>query len=526
MRVLVTDSIAQKGIDILHQHAEVDVRQSLTAEELQSVIGAYEALIVRSQTRVTAAVIDAADKLQVIGRAGVGVDNIDVEAASRRGILVINSPEGNIVSAAEHTIAMLLALARQIPRADSLLRGGVWNRRLNGVEIRNKVLGIIGLGRVGVQVAEMAKGLHMNVIACDPMVAEDRAKRLGVEMVSLEDLLAGSDFVTIHVPLNSKTRKLISRGQLKLMKPSAMIINCARGDIVDEQALCEALDQGRLAGAALDVFSKEPTRDNILFKSDKVVATPHLAGSAIEAEESASIDIAEQVTAVLRGYLPKSPVNAPAISAEAMSVLGPYLSVGTVIGMIAAQLVQGHWKSLNIRYQGDIAKEDTRPIKVAALAGLLGTVTEERVNMVNADIVASNRGLRVSEEKDSTCENYANMITVEIETTSGRILVSGSSLRGKTHLTRVNDYWFEIEPSGEYMLFTEHKDCPGMIGVVGTIIGDAKINISQMQVSRDVEHGRGAMMVLCLDEPVPAECYQQIVAVSDIYKAIVVKLTR
>lgn len=524
MRVLVADSIAQVGIDILRQHAEVDIRQGLTAEELQSIIREYEALIVRSQTKVTAAVIAAADKLQVIGRAGVGVDNIDIDAASRRGILVINSPEGNIVSAAEHTIALLLSLARQIPRADSLLRRGIWNRELKGVQVRNKTLGIIGLGRVGVQVAEMAKGLRMNVVAYDPMVAEDRAKRLGVRLIKFEDLLSISDFVTLHVPLNPRTRKLISRDQFKLMKPSARIINCARGGIVDEEALYEAIKQGRLAGAALDVFSEEPAQDNILLKSDKVVATPHLAGSAIEAEESASIDIAEQITAIFKGYPPKSPVNAPTISAEAMSVLGPYLKVGSVIGMIAIQLTEGNLKSLSIRYQGDIAKEDTRPIKVAVLAGLLDAVTEERVNMVNADIIAANRGLRVSEEKDSKCENYANMISVKIETTSGSTLVAGSSLRGKTHLTRVNDYWFEIEPSGEYMLFTEHKDSPGMIGLVGTIIGDANINISQMQVSRGVERGSGAMMVLCLDDPVPDECHQQIVAMPGMYKALVVKL--
>ena len=526
MRVLVTDPIAQAGIDILRQHAEVDMREGLTADELQSIIGEYEVLIVRSQTKVTAAVIDAADKLQVIGRAGVGVDNIDIDAASRRGVLVVNSPEGNIVSAAEHTIALLLALARQIPRADGLLRRGIWNRELKGVQVRNKTLGIIGLGRVGVQVAEMAKGLRMDVVAYDPMVAEDRAKRLGVRLVQFEDLLSTSDFVTVHVPLNPRTRKLISRDQLNLMKPSARIINCARGDIVDEEALYEAIKQGRLAGAALDVFSKEPAQDNILLKSDKVVATPHLAGSAIEAEESASIDIAEQVTAIFEGYPAKSPVNAPTISVEAMSVLGPYLQVGGVIGAIAIQLTEGNLKSLDIRYQGDIAREDTRPIEVAVLAGLLDTVTEERVNMVNADIIASNRGLRVSEEKDSKCENYANMVSVKIETTSGSTLVAGTSLRGRTHLTRVNDYWFEIEPSGEYMLFTEHKDRPGMIGLVGTIIGDANINISQMQVSRGIERGRGAMMVLCLDDPVPIECHQQIVAVPDMYKALVVKLAR
>ncbi|TRZ48432.1 MAG: phosphoglycerate dehydrogenase [Dehalococcoidia bacterium] len=526
MKVLITDPIATEGVDILQQYADVDIQKVLTPEQLQSIIGHYEALIVRSRTKVTANIIDAANKLYVIGRAGVGVDNIDVDAATRRGILVVNSPEGNIISTAEHTIAMLLALARHIPKADSLLHAGVWNREIKGSEIRNKILGIIGLGRVGTEVAEMAKGLHMNVIAYDPMISESRAERLGVQLTELETLLARSDFIAIHVPLNSTTRGLISSDQLKLVKPTAMIINCARGGIVDEKALYDALNQGLLAGAAVDVFSQEPALDNILLKSDRVVVTPHLAASTIEAEASASIDIAEQVVAILKGYPAKFPVNAPRISTEAMSVLGPYVQVGTTIGRVVVQLIEGQLKSLAIRYQGDIAKEDTNPIKVAVLAGLLETLTEERVNMVNADIIANNRGLRVTEQKDSTCENYANMLTVEVYTKSGSTLVAGSSLRGKTHLTRVNDFWLEIEPFGSYMVFTEHKDRPGMIGAVGTIIGNANVNISQMQVSRNVQRGSGAMMALCLDEPLPVECYQQIVAMPDMHKVLIVKLAR
>ena len=526
MKVLITDPIATEGVDILQQYADVDIQKVLTPEQLQSIIGHYEALIVRSRTKVTANIIDAANKLHVIGRAGVGVDNIDVDAATRRGILVVNSPEGNIISTAEHTIAMLLALARHIPKADSLLHAGVWNREIKGFEIRNKILGIIGLGRVGTEVAEMAKGLHMNVIAYDPMISESRAERLGVQLTELETLLARSDFIAIHVPLNSTTRGLISSDQLKLVKPTAMIINCARGGIVDEKALYDALNQGLLAGAAVDVFSQEPALDNILLKSDRVVATPHLAASTIEAEASASIDIAEQVVAILNGHPAKFPVNAPRISTEAMSVLGPYVQVGTTIGRVVVQLIEGQLKSLAIRYQGDIAKEDTNPIKVAVLAGLLETLTEERVNMVNADIIANSRGLRVTEQKDSTCENYANMLTVEVYTKSGSTLVAGSSLRGKTHLTRVNDFWLEIEPFGSYMVFTEHKDRPGMIGAVGTIIGNANVNISQMQVSRNVQRGSGAMMVLCLDEPLPVECYQQIVAMPDMHKVLIVKLAR
>lgn len=526
MKILITDAIAAAGVEILRQHAEVDIRHGLKPEQLTSIIRDYEALIVRSQTKVTANIIEAADKLQVIGRAGVGVDNIDVEAATRHGIIVVNSPEGNIVSTAEHTIAMLLALARRIPQASSLLHSGVWSREFKGFEIRNKILGIIGLGRVGTEVAEMAKGLRMEVIAYDPMISESRAERLGVRLVELETLLTTSDFITIHVPLNSSTRGLIGRSQLKLVKPTAMLVNCARGGIVDEKALYDALNQDRLAGAAVDVFSQEPAQDNILLKSDKVITTPHLAASTIEAEASAGIDIAEQVIAVLKGYPAKSPVNAPMISVEAMSMLGPYVQVGTTIGGVAVQLLAGQPESLTIRYQGDIAKEDTNPIKVAVLAGLLGSLTEERVNMVNADIIASSRGLSVTEQKESTCENYANMVTVEVNTKSGRTLVAGSSLRGRTHLTRVGDYWLEIEPSGSYMLFTEHKDRPGMIGAVGTIIGNADINISQMQVSRGVQRGGGAMMALCLDEPLSEECYQQILAIPDMYKVRTVKLAR
>jgi D-3-phosphoglycerate dehydrogenase len=526
MKVLIADSLAEAGVEILRQHADVDILLSLTPEKLESIIGRYEALIVRSQTKVTASIIKAADKLRVIGRAGVGVDNIDVDAATRRGIIVVNSPEGNVASTAEYTISMLLALARRIPQAHSLLRKGVWSRELKGYEIRNKILGIIGLGRVGTEVAEMAKGLRMNVIGYDPMISESRSERLGVELVELETLLTRSDFITIHVPLTPTTRNLIGSDQLRLVKPTAMIVNCARGGIIDEKALYDALNQGRLAGAAIDVFSQEPAQDNILLKSDKVIATPHLAASAVEAETSVSIDIAEQVVAILRGYPARSPVNAPMVSTEAMSVLGPYVQVGTTIGRIAVQLLEGQLKSLTIRYQGDIAKEDTSPIKAAVLAGLLETLTEERVNMVNADIIASNRGLRVTNQKDSTCENYANMVTVEVNTKSGSTLVAGSSLRGKPHLVRVNDYWLEIEPSGSYMLFTEHKDRPGMIGAVGTIIGNADINISQMQVSRGVQRGGGAMMVLCLDEPLTTECHQQILAIPDMYRAVIVRLAR
>ena len=524
MKILVAEPIASEGIDILKEHATVDVLQNPTQTKLQSIITEYDALIVRSQTKVTAKIIEYANNLRVIGRAGIGIDNIDVDAATRCGIIVVNSPEGNVVATAEYTIAMLLALARHIPKAHNLVRAGFWNREIKGLELRNKILGIIGLGRVGTEVAELAKGLRMSIIAYDPMISESRAERLDAKLVELETLLAKSDFITIHVPLTPSTRKLIGSDQLRLVKPTAMIINCARGGVVDEDAVYSALDQGHLAGAAFDVFDKEPAQDSILLKSDKVIATPHLAASTVESAVSVSIDIAEQVLAVLGGYPAKSPVNAPAISKETMSILGPYVKVGRMIGNVAMQLLEGQPESISIFYQGDIATLDTRPLKATVLAGLFETIVEERVNIANADMIAESRGLRVSERKDSTCENYANMLTVEVNTELGKVVITGSSLRGRTNLVRVNDYWLELEPSGSYVLFTEHKDRPGMIGAVGTMIGNANINISQMQVSRGIQRGGQAMMVLCLDEPLTKECHEEILAIPDMYKAIVVKL--
>jgi D-3-phosphoglycerate dehydrogenase len=525
-RVLVTDPIAPAASDILRQHAEVEVQIGLTTAELQAAIGQYHALVVRSQTSVTRQVIEAGTNLEVIGRAGVGVDNIDVDAATRCGILVINSPEGNIVSTAEHTVAILLAVARHIPRATSQLRAGVWNRSLKGTQIRGKVLGVVGLGRVGSTVADLARGLHMNVIAYDPMVSEETAEKLGIRMVDMKTLLASSDFVTVHVPLNSTTKGLIGANELRQMKPTAILLNCARGGIVDEEALYEALQQGRLAGAGVDVFTHEPAVGNILLGSEKVVVTPHLAASTSEAEIAAGIDLAEQVVAVLSGRPPKSPVNAPVISAEGMAIIDQYVRTATTLSMIAAQLFEGNVRSIGIRYEGDIAQQNTDPVKAAILNGLLGSLADERINIVNMDFVARSRGLKIMEQKEATCENYTNMLSIEIDATSGKAVVAGSSLRGSVYLLRVNDFWFEIEPADSYMLFTEHKDRPGMIGTVGTMVGNAGVNISQMQVSRGIHRGGKAMMVLCLDEAVTPELYQQLAAIPDMYKVQVVKLAR
>lgn len=524
--VLVCEPVAASALDYLRQHVDVEVRTGMGLQQLKQAVEHRDALMVRSQTKVTAEIIEAGRHLQVIGRPGVGVDNIDLDEATRQGVLVVNSPEGNIVSTAEHTIAMLMGLARGIPAADAKLRSGVWDRSVKGREIRNKVLGIIGLGRVGRHVADLASGLHMTVIAYDPMISQGVAEKLGVRLVDMDTLLAEADFVTVHVPVNPSTKGLIGSRELRMMKPSALVINCARGGIIDEGALYEALEEGRIAGAAVDVFGKEPAQDNILLRSNKVVATPHLAASTVEAETSAGMDVAEQIIAVLRGLPPKSPVNAPMVSAELMSLLGPYMDAAATAGSICSQLMEGRLEALTIHHEGEIAEYDTTAVKAMVLSGLLSGLTDERITMVNADLVARSRGIAVAESKDTVRQNYSGMVTVEAQTSEGITRVAATCVRGATHVTRVNDYWLQIEPADDYMLFTEHKDRPGMIGTVGSIIGNADINISQMQVSRGAQPGGKAMMAMCLSAPPPAEVHEAIMAIPDLYRAPIVRLGR
>jgi D-3-phosphoglycerate dehydrogenase / 2-oxoglutarate reductase len=524
VKILISDQISEAGLEILKRSFEVDTLYTLTPDQLCSIIPNYDALIVRSSTKVTADVINAGARLRVIGRAGVGIDNIDVDTATRHGIVVVNSPQGNIISTAEHTIALILALARQIPKADSLLHAGNWNRKLKGTQIRGKTLGIIGLGRVGSEVAQLANGLQMNVLAYDPIVSAARAEKIGAKLTDLPALLSSSDFITIHVPLSNVTVGLIGAEQLKLLKPTAMIVNCARGGIIDETALFEALNKGTLAGAAIDVFTREPAVDNILLKSERAIVTPHLAASTGEAEISAGKDIAEEVLSVLNGYPPKSPVNGPSISPETLPIITPYLRIGAILGKIAIQLTSGNLNSLTIRYEGEIADKGTEAIKASILSGLLDFVTDEHVNVINAQFIAADKGLVIDEFKNQACDNYANMLTVEVHTSAGNTLISGTYLRGKYYITRINEFWLEIEPSSRYLLITDHQDRPGMVGSVGTIVGNADVNISQMQVSLGVQREKNAMMVLCLDKLLPPECLQKIVAIPGMNKASIVQM--
>lgn len=517
-RVLVCDSLDPEGIELLRKYAVVNVKTGLSEAGLISIIGDYNAMIVRSGTQVTAAAINAGSKkLQVIGRAGVGIDNIDIEAATRRGIIVVNTPTANTVAAAEQTIALMLALARQVPQADESLRQGRWERKKYiGVEVRNKVLGIVGLGRIGTEVAKRAHGLEMKIIAYDPYVSADHAARYDVQFAELPSLLQQADFITLHTPITPDTRNLINDEALSMMKPSARLINCARGGLIDEEALLRALDEGRIAGAALDVFSQEPPpADHLLLKHPKVIATPHLGGSTEEAQAGVARDIAEQIIAVLEGRLPQHAVNAPIVPAETLERVMPYFDLAERLAQFYTQIASGRIKQVRIVYGGELAQIDTTPIKAAVVKGLLQSIIEERVNLVNAHVIAKTRGLELIEEKHAGAEPFANIITLEIMANGKERSIAGTVMRGMPHIVRVDEYWIDLIPDG-YLLVCYNEDRPGMIGKIGTVLGRGDINIAFMQVGRVVPRGR-AMMVLGLDEPIPDPVFEQVLAIPGLY---------
>ncbi|MFC2034912.1 phosphoglycerate dehydrogenase [Chloroflexota bacterium] len=524
MKVLVADPVGEEGIDILRSYAEVDIRPGLKPEEIISIIGNYEALIVRSQTQVSSEIIEAGKKLQVIARAGVGINNIDIEEATRRGIVVVNAPTGNTTSAAEHTIALLLSLVRHIPQANATLKSGVWRRSdFVGTEVRNKTLGIIGLGNVGSEVAKRAQGLEIRIIGYDPFISIDHAYNLQVELVSLEQLLKESDFITLHIPLTKSTNGLIGAKELTLVKPTVHIINTARGGLIDETELVKAMREKRVAGAAFDVFTTEPVTDSILFKEDSIIVTPHLGASTSEAQAMVATDVAEQVIAIFKGRPARYAVNTPFISAETLPVLIPFIEAASTVGKMASQLAEGQISSIRIKYDGELSNYDTNALKATVLGGLLERVSEERVNLVNANIVATRRGITVLEQKELVCENYASLITIEVTTSTGTVTVATTVMRGETHIVRVNEYWIDIIPSEGYFLISDHLDRPGFVGDAGKITGDANINISSMHVGRLKPRGR-ALMILALDEPLPEEQQQQILSIPDAYTVKLVKL--
>ena len=526
MKILISDPIAKEGIEALQACAdiEVDINIGLSHNKLMSIINNYDALVVRSETKVTADIIEAGTKLQVIGRAGVGVDNIDLDAATRRGIVVVNAPAGNTISTAEHTIALMLAMARNIPQSCASLKSGQWKRaEFTGVEVRNKIVGIIGLGRIGSEVAKRAQGLEMKVIVYDPYISPDHARNLNVSLVTFEQLLRESDFISVHTTLTKGTNGLIGTKELTMVKPTVRFINAARGGIIDEKALFRAVEEGRIAGAAIDVFTEEPAVNNILVDCTKIIVTPHLGASTNEAQIGVAVVVADQVLSVLMGLPVKYAVNTPHIPAETLSMLSPYFDVASRVGKVALQISDGQFEKIVVKYNGDIANYDTSPLKAIIIKTLLESISDENVNIINASLIAQARGLRIIEEKDTNCENYGNLIAIELTTNKGVTKVGGTLMRGQPHIVLVNDFWFDIVAVSGCWLFSDHRDRPGLIGRVSSILGDADINISSMQLGRLTPRGP-ALMVLELDECIPEEIRKLLLDVPDIYNAKVVTL--
>jgi D-3-phosphoglycerate dehydrogenase len=519
-KVLVSDALPDSGLAPLQaaDQIELDIRTDLTPQQLIEVIPNYAALIVRSSTTVTEEVLRAGKHLRVVARAGVGVDNIDTKAATDHGIIVVNAPTGNTVAAAEHTIAMLMALARNIPQADAHVRTGQWKRnKFVGVEVRDKILGTVGLGRVAQEVVQRAQGLGMRVIAYDPYVTADYAAQRGVTLLDLDTLLSQADFVTVHVPLTPQTRNQINRERLFRMKAGARILNVARGGIIDEQALVEAINAGHLAGAAFDVFESEPLpADSPLRTSDKIILTPHLGASTVEAQEKVAEDVALQVLDVLNDRPARYAVNAPIIPPRDLEMLVPFIDLAERMGRLLKQLGAQGVGDIEVTVRGALANVDLAYLNAAIIKSLLADVVEVRVNLVNAKLVAERRGLNLIEVRIHQPDTpYDDTLTLQATANGQPLTVRGAVIRDEPHIVSINDLWVDIVAVGNFLL-TAHQDRPGIIGRVGTALGQADINISWMHVGRHAPRTQ-AIMALGTDEPAPPALVEQISAWQDIH---------
>ncbi len=524
-KVLVSDSVDQAGIQILSQVAQVDVKTSLSQEELVQTIPEYDALMIRSGTKVTKEVIEAAKQLKIIGRAGVGVDNVDVPAATRQGIVVVNSPEGNTIAAAEHALAMMLSLSRHIPDANQSLKNKQWERKkFIGTEVYKKTLGIIGLGKIGSHVAIAAKAMGMKILAYDPFISQERVNQLGCTLVDLDLLFSESDYISLHVPKTAETAHIIDAAAIAKMKPTARIINCSRGGIIDENALIEALEADQIAGAALDVYEVEPLGESKLRDlGGKVILTPHLGASTSEAQTNVAIDVAEQIRDVLLGLPARSAVNIPGLNPDVMEKLRPYLKLAETLGNLVGQLAGGRVDTLNVKLQGDLASNESQPLVVAAIKGLLSQALRERVNYVNAAIEAQERGIRVIETRDSSVKDYSGSIYLAASGLKGNHSVTGALLSNREiRITDLDEFPINVPPSN-YMLFTLHRDMPGIIGRIGSLLGSFNVNIASMQVGRKIVRG-DAVMVISIDDPLPEGLLSEIIKVTGITDAYTVTL--
>lgn len=511
MRVLVSDNISSKGVEILRNAGlAVDVKTGLKPDELKSIIGDYQALVVRSATKATQDIIEAAKNLKVIGRAGSGLDNVDKAAASKRGIVVMNTPGGNTITTAEHTIAMMFAVARKIPHASASMAKGAWEKKkFMGAELFNKTLGIIGLGNIGGEVARRAQCLGMQVIAFDPFLSEEKANEMGIGKIEVSELIKRADFITIHTPLTNETRNLIRADTIKTMKDGVYIINCARGGIINEKDLYDALESGKVAGAALDVFEQEPPVNNPLVGHDKVVCTPHLGASTQEAQDNVAIAVAEQIADYLvRGTI-RNAVNFPSIPADQVSALQPYIALADRLGSFASQLFDDEMTGVMIEYKGEVAGLNISTLTLAAIKGLLSPILLETVNFVNASFIAKERGIEVNETKSSDAGDYNSMITMKIKSPKRELAVSGTLFSRKDpRIVKIDRYTVEIVPEGT-MLVMHNNDKPGVIGNIGAIMGSNNINIARMHFGRE-SAGGNAISVVNVDSTLSDELLEKI----------------
>ncbi len=508
-KVLVAEKLAESGVDALREHFDVDLGLGWSADELAERIGAYDGLLIRSATQVTAELIARADRLKVIGRAGIGVDNVDVPAATKRGIVVANAPQSNIVAAAEHTMALMLAVARNVPRAHASLAAGRWERsKLSGTELSEKTLGVLGFGRIGQLVAARARGFGMHVVAYDPFVSEERYRELGVEpLESLSDVYARADFITLHLPRTPETRGVLDAEAFSQMRDGVFVINCARGELIVDEDLQAAIDSGKVAGAGLDVFHQEPITEHPLFAYPQVVVTPHLGASTAEAQDRAGVQTAEQVVAALTGGVVTTAVNIPAISAEDNELLGPFVPLCRGLGRLAMAIAPGSSVDrVEVEYLGRIAERDTRFLTLGVLMGLLAGRVDEEVNLVNAPSLAEERGITVRETREPHARDFADLVRVAIVSGSERVRVTGTLVgrRNRPHLLEAWGQRFNLQ-LGDHLSLFRYGDVPGVVGRVGTMLGDRGINIVQMAVGVVPDGADEAVMVLTTDSPVPRD---------------------
>ena len=527
LRILVTDPLAEEGIQLLQSanQVKVDVKTKLPPEELLKIIGDYDGLIVRSSTQVTREVLEKAAKLKVIGRAGAGLDNVDVEAASKRGIVVMNAAGGNTISTAEHTMSMIMALSRSIPQATASVKRGEWNRTaFMGVELYGKFLGIIGLGRIGAEVAKRALAFGMRILAYDPHLLEEKVRELDVQPVNtLEELLKKADYITVHVPLTDETRDLIGEKEFGLMKKGVRLINCARGGIINEAALAQAIRSGEVAGAALDVFEKEPPVNRELVDLPQVIVTPHLGASTEEAQKSVAKEIAVSVRDCLLGLGIRNAVNVPSVDSEVLKLIEPYIRLAERMGTLQTQLTEGRIKEVRIRYVGEITRFDLAPATQAFIKGLLTPILQETVNYVSASVIAKERGIKVIESKSTEMEDFSNLVLTVVETDKRKTEIRGTLFtRSEPRIVQMDDFRVETIPSG-WVLIVRNVDRPGMVGQFGTILGSNGINIGWLNFGRNRQGGE-ALMAFNVDQPIPQELVEKIRRLPGVLDVKLVKL--